>query len=185
MRLLANMPGRKGRAADNPLFHDHVARSADQDQMLDVIASDQDETAPGVDTGAVHDGQPGLPASNRRIACSGQPLDDEDKQGKQGQDDRECHCEDQTTRQPVAEAKGIFNPSIHTSLELRLASGPLLPAALPHAVLLLPTVALIHRVFALRGSAHNRIPHSFKVNRSGQILPVMRGLNLANCKGWR
>ncbi|WP_246662248.1 hypothetical protein [Prosthecodimorpha hirschii] len=51
-----------GRTAHDPAFHQHVVRAADHDEMLDIVAAQQNQTAPSVQIGAVDHGQPGAVA---------------------------------------------------------------------------------------------------------------------------
>ena len=92
----------KGRAArrlavaDLALDHD-VGRSADEDQMLDIVAAYQHEAAMAVDGGGVHDRQPRLavaPARHKRAErhAADQLDDDEndDEQDKGSECPKDC-----------------------------------------------------------------------------------------------
>jgi hypothetical protein len=66
-----NCLARRGGAYDVGLDHD-VARPADHQQVLDIVATDQDQPTPAVDGGCVDDGKPRLaPARGGGAQVSG------------------------------------------------------------------------------------------------------------------
>jgi hypothetical protein len=88
------------RQPDVALDHD-IGRSADQDQMLDVVATHENKPAVAVDGGGVHDGEPrfAVPAAGNEGPESqvADDLDDEQHDDQQNKS-RECpqDCSDIT-----------------------------------------------------------------------------------------
>jgi hypothetical protein len=85
------LEGRHGRFADAG-FHDDVGRTADQDQMLDVVATHQHKTALGVDMGSVDNRQPVLLRAQRTpepAAPGGDPTNDPGRHRDQQKDEDE------------------------------------------------------------------------------------------------
>ena len=61
-----------GAGANNIRLHHNVSRSANHEQMLDVVTADQEQPAPAVNSGRVDNGEPGLaPTSSRRPEIRG------------------------------------------------------------------------------------------------------------------
>ena len=108
-------PGSASRAptarAHDVGFDHHVARSADHQQMLDVVAADDDELAAPVDGGSVDHGEPRLAGAGggveaRRAEPAHQPGGCADQQ----QDDDKCDDKVHRSRQVHAKEAFIGSP---------------------------------------------------------------------------
>jgi hypothetical protein len=84
------------RQPDVALDHD-IGWSADQDQMLDVVATHQDKPAVAVDGGGVHDGEPrfavpaaGNEGSERQVAHKLDDNENDDQQDKRCKRPQQC-----------------------------------------------------------------------------------------------
>lgn len=70
-------------------FYDHVGRPSDEDEMLDIVAPDEDEPAPAVDRGSVHDREAGpavATAGDERPAANSANQPDQAKHDHQNQE---------------------------------------------------------------------------------------------------
>ena len=74
---ILRLPGRGHRhGANDVLLDDDVARAADHQQMLDVVAADQEQPAPAINRGCIDHGEPGLAPTRSRgseIRCAETP----------------------------------------------------------------------------------------------------------------
>jgi hypothetical protein len=90
--------GRGAGAHDVHLDHD-VGRPADHQEMLDIVAADQDELAAGIDLGGVDDGQSRLAAARARRGEAIGPEPADQPRSRENEDENDDEGEQELHRQ--------------------------------------------------------------------------------------
>jgi hypothetical protein len=94
-RLHGGSAGRQTGAggANDVRLHDNIVRAPDQEQVLDVVAPQEDQLSLPVEIVDVHNPEPGLarppPVARERHAAARQPSQDQSEQREQHEDDGE------------------------------------------------------------------------------------------------
>jgi hypothetical protein len=87
-----------GALVTDAAFNDNVGRTADHDQMFDIIAADQNDATAGIDRCSVQNLQPGLAVAATAHEGRGCPVaqdPEHDKQAEKGQADAQ-RCNEKT-----------------------------------------------------------------------------------------
>lgn len=112
----SGLPGSERRVADDVLLNHDICRTADKDQMLDIVPAHQQKPAAIVDRGTVHKSDARLAPARLCDPAAHQPFDDEYEQSKQGQNNRQRNDQRQSLRHAFSDLKCVLNPVVHLYL---------------------------------------------------------------------
>ena len=114
-------------AANDRLFNHHIGRSADENEMLHIVAAHQQQAAAGINVHGIHDRDARLAVAACVDAVAGELPQKIDHQADQCEDDGQRNDERHRPCDAVSDAESIRDPLVHTNLiTLRRTGGRLL-----------------------------------------------------------